>query len=172
MSTESTTNTEVEFIEPRNELIIKTGTGGLSQFKLDTIQATVDAMPLEIEPFLRDKINAMKNHLDNEDYEGSMEDPFMYDFLSDLVAFNVHAKLTKGQGLSYIADSLLKFCEHTSTINKDAYQVIKAYVTSLDIIMSKSITDAHKDILNSFIKELDEARNRYTSKYSGELARA
>ena len=49
-----------EFIKPKNELILKTGTGGLNQSTLDALQSRIETMALNIEPFLDEKFQFMK----------------------------------------------------------------------------------------------------------------
>ena len=162
-------NVAVEFIEPKNELIIKTGIGGLKQTTLDAIQARIETMKLDIEPFLKSKFATLKASLYSEDFMSESNEDVLYDFLSDLVAFNVHIKLIKNNGLSHISNSLLTFTEKLDQMNVDSFHVMKAHVNAIEIVLKTSLTGMNQDVINAFIKELNNACDRYNAKYNGGL---
>jgi len=156
-----------EFIKPKNELILKTGTGGLNQSTLDALQSRIETMALNIEPFLDEKFQFMKNIIKEEGFITGNDKDLINDFLGDLVAYAVHVKMTKNDPVIQVSGSLLRFAERLNTMNNDAYNVIKAHINTLDIIYKKSLNDtAHKDVLNSLIKELGEACDRYNTKHT------
>lgn len=163
------TSPQAEFIEPQNELIKKTGTGGLSPHVLEAAQNKADSLTLNIEPFVQEKLEAMKQKVYDDTFLANSNAASIDDFLSDLVAFNVHIKLLKKNGLTRISSSLLTFIERLSSINMDGYHVIKAHVNALDIINKKSIDDSNKDILNALISELNDACDRYNAKYNNDF---
>ena len=156
----------VEYIQPKNELILKTGIGGLDKARLDAIQSRINTMSLNIEPFLHEKFESLKNIINQENFIAGTDKFLTHDYLSDLVAFNVHVKLTQKKSIIEISSSLLRFSERLNVMNADAYNVIKAHIGALDIIFKKSLNDTNTDIMTALIKELNEACDRYYTKYS------
>lgn len=159
-------NIAVEYIKPKNELILKTGMGGLDKARLDAVQSRVNSMSLNIDFFLDEKFASLKKIITQEAFVSGDDKFLTHDYLSDLVAFNVHAKLTKRKSVTDISSSLLKFSERLNTMNPDAYNVIRAHVNTLDVIFKKSLDDSHKDIMATLIKELNDACDRYYTKYT------
>lgn len=161
--------TEAEFFEPQNELIKKTGTGGLSEATLKAIQSKVDSIRIDVEPFLVENLETIKSIIHSDTFLKGANSDLMHEYLSALVAFNVHIKMTDKKGLSHISNSLLRFSERLQSISIDSHHVIKAHVNAMDVILKKSIDDSNQTVMSAFIKELNNACDRYETKYKANI---
>ena len=157
---------EVEYIMPQNQLIKKTGTGALAQSILDNAQNTADSLDLDVMPYAISKIKILKTQISSDEFMSAQNDNMIDNFLYDLVPLDVNVKLAKNEGLSFVSSSLLKFVENLLFINFDAYSVIRAHVNALDIVTAKNInTSLSNPAMNALITELQDACNRYNTKY-------
>ena len=154
-----------EYFEPENTLIKKTGTGGLPSETLNAIQGRIEAMTVEVTPFLKDKIQSIKDQIYSDSFIEQTTLETTSGFLPDLVAFTVNAKLTKNNGLIHISSQVLKFVERAENMNMDFYHVVKAHINALDIILKKDLNAANHPIIQALITELDDACERYNQKY-------
>lgn len=151
---------------PQNELIKKTGTGGLPQSVLLKAQETADNIDLDVMPFAIDKINILKNKIQSDDFMGAQNDNMIDDFLHDLVPLDVTIKLAKNPGLASLSSSLLKFAESLTHVNIDAYNVIRAHIIALDVVISKNINSSlNNPAIKALTAELQDASSRYSTKY-------
>lgn len=160
----------IEYIKPLNRIQQKTGIGGLSPDIIARAQEIADNTVFDYMPFAKHKINIMKEQMKSDDFLSANNDNSIDDFLFNLVPLDVNMKLCKNEPLAMITSHLIKFVEKLPAFNIDAFQVIRAHVSALDITFQKSIIDPENHVFQVLIKELNNACTRYDEKYRDQVS--
>jgi hypothetical protein len=156
---------KVRFIKPPNVLKNKVGTGGIDEKLLEKSQETISNTEVDFIPFAKQFLKQLADftaqaQISNEEFKEAKEK-----IIGPVMQLKANGGMFRYQLLSDVADIALQFLESIETCNNDTFDVIKAHEKTLQVIIANKLKGDGGPAGYALIKELDQACQRYFSKY-------
>lgn len=158
---------KVRFINPPNKLKAKVGSGGIDTKRLEKAQDYINNNKTDFIPhagaFLEKLTNANTNIENNQDGGDNQIDRDI--LVESVMQLKANGGMFKYQLVSDVADICLNFVENLQDFNADACAVVKAHENTIKLIMQNKLTGDGGAEGTALLKELDNACERYFTKY-------
>lgn len=161
-----------EFITPPNTLRQKLGTGGLSEEILEKAQMLLENHTIDFQPLakiyllsLMQGIETAKNAKVQDDGE-----QIIAAILYPAMQLKANGGMFHYPLITQIADLLIRFLETIESPNIEALEIVLAFHTALDVVITGRITTEGGAHGKGLMSALDGACNRYFEKATGTRA--
>jgi hypothetical protein len=158
-----TSSKKARFINPPNRIKTKVGSGGLSENLIERAQYHIETAEVEYEPEAQKHLKEIGDVIARLKAEKGLHpvDPL----INPVMQLKASGGMFRYQLVSDVADIALNFIESLKAVNEAALDVVQAHLHTIHIIMNHKLKGSGGKEGFALIKELDNACQRYYSKY-------
>ncbi len=156
---------KVRFIKPPNIIKQKVGAGGIDETLLEKSQQAINNTEFDFLPYAQQFLKQLSEFVaearkNNEAFHASKEK-----IIGPVMQLKANGGMFRYQLVSDVADIALQFLESIEVSNDDTFDVIKAHENTIKVIIANKLKGDGGREGYALIKELDQACQRYFSKY-------
>lgn len=159
---------KVRFIKPPNILKQKVGSGGIDESLLERGQQAIAKADFDFAPYaeqflkqLADFAKQARKAGNNDNFKVAKEK-----MIGPVMQLKANGGMFQYQLVSDVADIALQFLEAVDAANDDAFEVIQAHENTIKVIIKNKLKGDGGREGYALIKELDQACQRYFTKYN------
>jgi hypothetical protein len=152
------------FIKPPNIFKQKVGTGGIDETLLEKSQEVINKTEFDFIPyaqqFLKELSEFAQQARSNDNFKAAKEK-----MIGPVMQLKANGGMFQYHLVSDVADIALQFLESVEVGNEDTFDVIRAHENTINVIIKNKLKGDGGREGYALIKELDNACQRYFSKY-------